>query len=103
MYAVVEHNGQQYQVTPGKDVKLPRQEAETGSAVTFDRVLLISGDQGVTVGAPTVDGAAVAATIVRHGRDAKVIGFKRKRRKGYRRKWGHRQGYTLVHIENIRN
>ncbi len=101
MYAVVEYDGQQYQMTPGKELKLPLQDAEAGSALTFDRVLLISSDTGVTVGRPAVEGATVAGTVVRHGRDPKVIGFKQKRRKGYRRKWGHRQGYTLVRIDAI--
>jgi large subunit ribosomal protein L21 len=69
--------------------------------VTFDEVLLASTDAGVTVGEPTIDGAKVTAEVVRHGRDRKVIVFKRKRRKGYRKKQGHRQGFTEIRVDEV--
>jgi large subunit ribosomal protein L21 len=71
--------------------------------VTFDQVLLANDGEAVKVGAPTVEGASVRAEIVRHGRDRKLIVFKRKRRKGYRRKQGHRQGFTEIRVEEVRH
>jgi large subunit ribosomal protein L21 len=74
---------------------------EAGDAVTFEDVLLASDGEKVQVGAPTVDGATVKAEVIRHGRDRKIIVFKRKRRKGYRRKQGHRQGFTEIRVDEI--
>ena len=101
MYAVVKIKGQQYRVEPGHTLQVPLLEDEVGSDVTFDEVLLLSDGDDLKVGNPTVAGASVAAEVVRHGRSRKVIVFKYKRRKKYRRKQGHRQHYTAVKIQAI--
>ena len=101
MYAVFRTGGKQFRAQPGERVRVPALEAEAGDTVTFDDVLLLSDGDDVSVGRPTVEGASVKAEVVSHGRDRKVIVFKRKRRKGYRRKQGHRQGYTEVRVEEI--
>ncbi len=101
MYAIVEIGGKQYKVT--KDLKLyvPRLEAAIGDTVTFDRVLLTSGDGDVKVGAPLVDGASVSAKVLDHVKGDKIIVFKKKRRKGYKVKNGHRQPYTRISIDSL--
>jgi large subunit ribosomal protein L21 len=101
MYAVFRTGGKQFRAEPGKKVRVPTMQGEPGDSVTFDDVLLASDGSTVRVGAPTVDGAKVRAEVVRHGRDRKIIVFKRKRRKGYRRKQGHRQGFTEIRIDEI--
>ena len=101
MYAVFRTGGKQFRAEPGKSIRIPSLAVEPGDSVTFDDVLLASDGKDVQVGAPTVDGAKVKAEVVCHGRDRKIIVFKRKRRKGYRRKQGHRQGYTEVRVEEI--
>lgn len=102
MYAVFETGGKQFRAEPGVRIRIPTLEAEPGDSVTFDHVLLTDdGEENVQVGAPTVEGASVKAEVVRHGRDKKVIVFKRKRRKGYRRKQGHRQNFTEVRVEEV--
>ena len=101
MYAIVEIGGKQFKVAKDDRLYVPRLQAEVGDSVTFDRVLLVSGDDGVTVGAPTVDGASVAAEVVDHVKGDKVIVFKKKRRKGYRVKNGHRQPYTQIKIGDL--
>ncbi len=101
MYAVFRTGGKQFRAEPGKKIRVPSMEAEPGDSVVFDDVLLASDGSEVKVGAPTVDGARIKAEIVRHGRDTKIIVFKRKRRKGYRRKQGHRQGFTEVRVDEI--
>jgi len=101
MYAVVKIKGQQYRVTPGSKLQVPLLADEVGASVTFDEVLLLADGEDVKVGTPRVDGASVAAEVLRHGRSRKVIVFKRKRRKNYRRKKGHRQPFTEVNITGI--
>lgn len=101
MYAVFRAGGKQFRAEPGGRIRVPSLDVEPGESVTFDEVLLTSDGEDVTVGRPTVDGAAVKAEVVAHGRDDKVIVFKRKRRKGYRRKQGHRQGFTEVRVDEI--
>ncbi len=102
MYAVFQTGGKQFRVEPGERVRIPTLAAEPGSKVTFDRVLVASKDgSAVSVGAPLVKGASVTAEVLRHGRDKKVIIFKRKRRKGYRLKKGHRQGFTEVRVSEV--
>ena len=102
MYAVFETGGKQFRAEPGSRLRIPSLEAEPGETVTFDQVLLASdGADNVQVGAPTVDGASVKAEVIRHGRGDKVIVFKRKRRKGYRRKQGHRQDFTEIRIDEV--
>ena len=98
MYAIVEIAGKQFRVEKDAKMYVPRLKDEVGDSVTFDRVLLVSGDSGVTVGQPSVKGATVAATVLGHVKGDKVIVFKKKRRKGYRVKNGHRQPYTQIKI-----
>jgi large subunit ribosomal protein L21 len=101
MYAIVEIAGQQYKVEKDQKIYTHRLAGEEGSEVTFDKVLLTDNDGNVTVGSPTVDGASVKAKIVEQLKDDKVIVFKKKRRKGYRVKNGHRQALTQIEISEI--
>ena len=102
MYAVFQTGGKQFRVKPGVRLRIPTLQAEPGDNVTFDHVLLAGEDgDAVHVGTPTVDGATVTAEVLRHGRTPKIIVFKRKRRKNYRRKQGHRQGFTEVRIDEV--
>ena len=100
MYAVISDRGKQYTVQAGERVRIDLLEAEPGAEHVFDRVLLIGGGD-LRVGTPTVEGAAVKATILGQIKDRKVVVFKKKRRKKYRRKQGHRQRYTDVLIESV--
>ena len=102
MYAIIETGGKQYRIEPGAAVRVEKLEAEVGASVTFDRVLMVNKDGQVAVGAPVVNNAAVVGQVVRHGRAPKVIVFKKKKRKNYRRTHGHRQGFTEVKITEIR-
>jgi large subunit ribosomal protein L21 len=102
MYAVFRTGGKQFRAEPGARLRVPSLDAEPGSSVVFDDVLLAAdGEETVQVGAPIVDGASVKAEVIRHGRSDKVIVFKRKRRKGYRKKQGHRQGYTEIRVDEV--
>jgi large subunit ribosomal protein L21 len=101
MYAVFRTGGKQFRAEPGTRLRVPSLSAEEGDAVTFDDVLLASDGESVQVGQPVVDGATVKAEVLGHGRTKKVIVFKRKRRKGYRRKQGHRQDYTEIRVDEI--
>ena len=101
MYAIVEMAGQQFKVAKDQKVYVHRLQAEEGKKVVFDKVLLLDDNGNVTVGAPVINGAAVEAKIVKHLRGDKVIVFHKKRRKGYRKKNGHRQSLTEIIIESI--
>jgi large subunit ribosomal protein L21 len=101
MYAVIETGGKQYRVNEGDIVRVELLPDELGSEVAFDSVSLVATDDSVHVGTPTVEGAVVHAKVVEVGRRAKVIAFKKKRRKGYRRKIGHRQSFTALKIDKI--
>ncbi len=101
MYAIVEIAGQQFKVAKDQKVYVHRLKEEEGKKVAFHNVLLIGDEASVTVGAPAIEGAAVEATIVKHLKGDKVIVFKKKRRKGYRVKNGHRQYLTELRIEGI--
>ena len=101
MYAIVDIAGQQFKVEAGKQIFVNRQAAEVGSALSFDKVLLLDNEGDVKVGNPYIDGAAVNATVVEHCKADKVIIFKKKRRKGYQKKNGHRQYLTKLQIEEI--
>ncbi|MEM9673076.1 MAG: 50S ribosomal protein L21 [Bacteroidota bacterium] len=101
MYAIVDIAGKQFKVEKDRFVYAPSLAGEAGASVEFDRVLLIEDDNGVEVGTPTISGARVAGTILEHGRGDKVIVFKKKRRKGFKKKQGHRQGYSKIMIDNI--
>ena len=99
-YAIIRSGGKQFRVAEGQTVRLPSLNEEAGKTVEFD-VLVLGGDNETRVGSPIVDGARVAGTIVEHGRGDKIIVFKMKRRKQYKRKQGHRQGYTEIKIGSI--
>jgi large subunit ribosomal protein L21 len=101
MYAIVEIAGQQFKVESGSKLYTNRLKGEEGASLSFDRVLLTDNDGQVNVGSPVVEGAKVEAKIVRHLKDDKVIVFKKKRRKGYKVKNGHRQFLTQIEITNI--
>ncbi|HON12855.1 MAG TPA: 50S ribosomal protein L21 [Treponema sp.] len=100
MYALVEFKGKQYKAEKGALLKVDRIDAEVGSAVNIDSVLLVSGDT-VSVGAPYVQGASVKAVVENHGKDKKIIVFKYMPKKDYRRKKGHRQQYSYIRIQDI--
>ena len=101
MFAGVEIAGKQLRVDKGVVVKVPLLDAEEGSKQSFGDVLLVSDDGKTQVGQPHVDGASVEATVVGHGKDDKVVVFKMKRRKNYRRRNGHRQQFTELQIDDI--
>jgi large subunit ribosomal protein L21 len=101
MYAIVDIAGQQFKVAKDQKVYVHRLDAKTGSKVSFDQVLLLDDGGKVTVGAPAIANASVEAKVVKHLKDDKVIVFKKKRRKGYRVKNGHRQSLTEIVIESI--
>ncbi|MCL6267511.1 50S ribosomal protein L21 [Flagellimonas myxillae] len=101
MYAIVEMAGQQFKVAKDQKVYVHRLQTEEGKKVTFDKVLLLDDGGNVTVGAPVIEGAAVEAKVVKHLKGDKVIVFKKKRRKGYRVKNGHRQSLTEIVVESI--
>ncbi len=101
MYALFRTGGKQFRAETGRKLRIPSLEAEPGDTVTFKEVLLASDGKSVSVGQPLVDGASVTAEVIRHGRANKLVVFKRKRRKGYRRKQGHRQGFTEVRVDKI--
>ena len=101
MYALIEIKGKQYKAQKGGLLKVDLFENDKGSSLELDNVLLVSDDAGVRVGSPYVEGVKVRAVVEDHGRDKKIIGFKYKKRKNYRRTWGHRQSYTLLKIEDI--
>ncbi len=101
MYAVIETGSKQYRVAAGDLLKVERLEAEAGASVTLDRVLLVAGDGKLAIGQPTVPQATVAAEVVEQIRGDKVIAWKMKRRKGFRKKIGHRQELTVLKINTI--
>jgi len=101
MYAIVEIAGQQFKVAKDQKVYVHRLKEEEGKKVSFHNVLLLEDGKDITIGAPAIDGAAVKAKIVKHLKGDKVIVFKKKRRKGYQKKNGHRQYLTEIHIEGI--
>ena len=101
MYAIVEIGGKQFRVEQDVQIKVPRLDLEEGSQAEFDRVLLVRKDDGLVIGTPVVEGARVKATVIEHGRDRKVVVFKKKRRKGYKVKRGHHQPHTILKIEEI--
>ena len=102
MYAIVEIAGKQYKVSEGVKLKVASLDKKTGGNVSFDKVLLTDNGKSVDVGTPTLKGVNINATILEHGRERKILIYKKKRRKGYQRKNGHRQGYTLIEITKIK-
>nr|WP_299423931.1 50S ribosomal protein L21 [uncultured Emticicia sp.] len=101
MYAIVEIAGQQFKVEKGRTLYTNRLEGDVNAALVFDKVLLVDNGGSVSVGTPTVSGASVKATILEHLKGEKVIVFKKKRRKGYVKKNGHRQYLTKIQIDEI--
>ena len=101
MYAIIQSGGKQYHVTEGARLNLERLKGEVGQEISFDEVLLVGGDDSVQVGQPKLQGAQVVGTIVEQGKGDKILVFKMKRRKMYRRKRGHRQLFTQVQIDKI--
>ncbi|NLP24270.1 MAG: 50S ribosomal protein L21 [Syntrophomonadaceae bacterium] len=101
MYAIIQTGGKQYKVTEGSVLKIEKLNAEPGDRLTLDQVLMVSDDNEVRIGNPLVANAQVIATVLEQGRDKKVVVFKYKRRKNYRRKQGHRQPYTKIKVEKI--
>ena len=101
MYAIVEIAGQQFKVEKDQKLFVHRLDSKEGSKVTFDNVLLLANGDKISVGAPAIDGAQVGAKVLKHFKGNKVIVFKKKRRKGYRVKNGHRQALTEIQVENI--
>ncbi len=100
-YAIFETGGKQYRVRNKEIVTVEKLESDAGSNVSFDRVLAVSNGQKLLVGAPTIDGATITGTVMEHLRGPKLISFKYKKRKGYRRKQGHRQSLTRVKIHTF--
>ncbi len=97
-YAVIRSGGKQYRVSPGDTLRLEKLAGEPGAACSFEDVLLASGDGGIQIGTPLITGMRVVGEIVRHERAKKILVFKKKRRKNYRRKQGHRQNLTVVRV-----
>ena len=101
MHAVFQTGGKQYRVAPGDSVLIEKVPGNQGDSVTFDKIILTSDGEQVSVGKPYLENARVTGRIMRQGKAKKVIAFKFRRRKGYRKKIGHRQQFTQVQIENI--
>ena len=101
MYAIIETGGKQYRVSAGDQIFVEKLNVNENDTVEFDKVVAVSGDDGMKVGAPYVDGAVVKATVVKNGKDKKITVFTYKPKKGSARKLGHRQPYTKVRIEAI--
>ena len=101
MYAVIQTGGKQYRVSPGQEIQVEKLPGQAGQQVAFDKVLLASDGESIKVGRPYVQGSRVMARILRQAKGKKIIVFKYKRRKNYKRKKGHRQHISLVKIEDI--
>lgn len=100
MFAIIKTGGKQYKVSEGDIIKVEKIEAEAGDKIEFDQVLMVAGDD-VKVGSPVVEGAKVSAEVLDQKKDKKIVIFKFKAKKNYRKKKGHRQPYTLVKIKKI--
>ena len=104
MYAIIEFKGTQLKVEKDQTIRVPfLKEYEVGAEIEIDRVLLLNSDKDTVIGTPLVKNSKVIAEIVKHGKDKKVIVFKKKRRKGYEKKQGHRQNFTQIKIKDIIN
>jgi large subunit ribosomal protein L21 len=101
MYSIIEQGGMQFKVTPGAKIRVPLIDAEAGTQLSIDRVLLTADGEVIKVGTPCVEGASVTATVVEHLKAKKVLVIKKKRRKDYQRKNGHRQQYSKIEIVSI--
>jgi large subunit ribosomal protein L21 len=101
MYAVIKTGGKQYRVSPGEEVKLEKLPGEIGDPIAFDKVMIVSDGEDVQIGKPYLENTSVVGRVMRHGKRRKIIVFKYKRRKNYRKKRGHRQLFSMVKIEGI--
>ena len=101
MYALVEIKGKQYKVEKGSTVKVNRLASSQGDSVEFETVLMVKDGEDVKIGTPFIEGVKVTATVEEHGKDKKVVIFKMKKRKNYRRKQGFRNRYSMIKIEDI--
>ena len=102
MFAIINISGKQYKAHIGSRLRVPRQTLEPGSKITFENILLFSNEKDTTIGNPNVKGVLVSATILNHARDKKILIYKKKRRKGYQRKNGHRQWYSEIEVNDIK-
>ena len=102
MYAIVTISGKQFKATEGLRIRVPKQNSEPGTTLTFDNVLLTSDGKDTVLGNPNVKGVSVTAIVLENKRDKKILVYKKKRRKGYQRKNGHRQWFTEVEIKKIK-
>ena len=102
MYAVIASGGKQYRVAEGDTIRVEKLPGDVGNAVAFDDILMVSDNDKVLIGQPTLSNATVSGHIVEQDRSKKIIVFKYKRRKGYRKKQGHRQAYTALKIDSIK-
>ena len=101
MYSIIKISGKQYSVSEGDIIKVSTQDWKVGDTVKLNQVLLTNSGENISVGTPTVAGASVTLEIMEHNRDKKLLIYKKKRRKGYQRKNGHRQGYTLLKVNKL--
>ena len=101
MYAVIKSGGKQYRVAPGQTIRLEKVAGEVGAKIELGNILLVENDGNVQVGSPLIANAKIEATVLEHDRAKKILVFKKKRKKQYRRTQGHRQDYTAVRIDNI--
>ncbi len=101
MYAIIQTGGKQYRVSPGDVLRVERLPGDRGDEVVLDQVLLVTDGEDIRVGSPLVENATVRGQIVRQGQAKKILVFKKKRRKNYRRRQGHRQLYTALQIQEI--
>jgi large subunit ribosomal protein L21 len=101
MYAVIQTGGKQYRVQPGDTIKVEKMEVEPGQTVEFTEVLMVADGEQIRVGHPTIDGVKVAAEIVKHDRDEKILVYKYRRRKAWHKKQGHRQPFTAIKVTEI--
>lgn len=100
-YAIIRTGGKQFRVSPGDVIRVPTLANKEGDKIEFEEVLVSGDDNGVRIGAPTIAGARVTATVLKNGRGPKIIVFRFKRRKHYKRTKGHRQGFTAIKIDSI--
>ena len=101
MYSIIKISGKQYSVSEGDIIKVSHQDWKVGDKVKLNNILLTNSGENVSVGTPTVAGASVTLEIMEHNRDKKILIYKKKRRKGYQRKNGHRQGYSLLKVNKL--
>tara|TARA_B100001250_G_scaffold387846_1_gene385622 strand:- start:231 stop:698 length:468 start_codon:yes stop_codon:yes gene_type:complete len=101
MYAIAELSGKQFRIEPGSELKVPKQSGKVGDKIVLDKVLFFDNDKDRLIGTPFIKDMSIEAKISSHGRDKKIIVFKMKRRKRYRRKHGHRQDFSMIQIDKI--